>query len=103
MIGRSSTLPLGLLAGGMNDGTISLWDPSKIMSNNPQSLLNSTARHQGAVPALQFHPLADSSHLLASGGVDSEVFIISCERPDAPSHFVPVPPNIAKHTAEVTK
>ncbi len=62
--------PYGLIAGGMNDGFVHIWDPSKIAkSSDPDSdpLVVSIEQHQGAVRGLQFNPHKDSSHLLASG------------------------------------
>src|SRR4051794_38812300 len=101
---RSVEFPLGLIAGGMIDGNIHVWDPARLSENDPNSLLASVEQHQGAVNGLHFNPHVDSSHLLASGGADSEVYVTSLERPDAPSVFVPAPqPNNAKHVADVTK
>jgi protein transport protein SEC31 len=97
----------GLIAGGMNDGFVHLWDPAKLVSgvkNNPDALIVSIEQHQGGIRGLQFNPHRDSSHLLASGGNDGEVYVMSLERPEEPNVFVPAPPpNNAKHTAEVTK
>jgi hypothetical protein len=39
----------------------------------------------GAIHGLQFNPHKESSHLLASGGSDGEVFVMSLERPDQPN------------------
>ena len=39
----------------------------------------------GAIHGLQFNPHKESSHLLASGGADGEVYIMSLERPDQPN------------------
>ena len=97
--------PYGLIGGGMTDGSIHIWDPAKLASNDPESLLISlTQQHQGAIPGLQFNPHKESSHLLASGGVDCEVFVTSLENPDQPTIFVPAPPpNNVKHSAGITK
>lgn len=57
----------------------------------------SVNRHTGPVTGLHFNPHKSSSYLLASGGADSEVFIISLDRPDAPDVFVPGPkPNTVR-------
>ena len=97
--------PYGLVGGGMTDGSIHIWDPARLASNDPDSLLISlTQQHQGAIPGLQFNPHKESSHLLASGGVDAEVFVTSLENLDQPSVFVPAPlPSTAKHSAGITK
>jgi len=99
-----AVFPYGLIAGGMVDGNIHVWDASKLASGDPDSLLASVEQHQGSVAGLQFNPHKESSHLLASGGSDAEVYVTSLEHPDQPSVFVPAPPpNNAKHTADITK
>ena len=61
-------------------------------------------QHQGPINGLHFNPHKESSHLLASGGSDCEVYVTSIERPEQPNVFVPAPPpNNAKHSAEITK
>ena len=86
------------------DGNIHVWDPSKLAADDDQPLIASVEQHQGAIPGLQFNPHKDSSHLLASGGSDGEVYVMSLERPDQPNVFIPAPPpNNAKHTADITK
>jgi len=67
--------PLGIIAGGMSDGNVRLWNPSKLAageapagaSASAEPLLATIAQHQGSVNGLQFNPNAESSHLLASG------------------------------------
>ena len=39
----------------------------------------------GAIHGLQFNPHKESTHLLASGGADGEVFVMSLEKPDKPN------------------
>ncbi|CAN0500684.1 unnamed protein product, partial [Laminaria digitata] len=59
--------------------------------------VTSVQRHAGAVTGLHFNPHKASSHLLASGGADSEVFIMALDRPDTPNVFVPGPkPNTVR-------
>lgn len=93
--------PYGLIAGGMVDGFIHLWDPSRMINNEPEPLILSVEQHAGAVRGLQFNPHKESSHLLASGGVDGEVLVMSLERPDQPN--VCTPAQNSKHAAEITK
>ena len=61
--------------------------------------------HSGALNGLQFNPHADSSHLLASGGADTTVYIHDLSHPDKPGKpFVPAPePHAAKHSDEITR
>lgn len=101
---NTAEFPSGLIAGGMIDGNIHVWDTAKIISDDSDALIASVEQHQGAIHGLQFNPHKDSSHLLASGGSDCEVFVMSLERPDQPNVFIPAPPpNNAKHTADITK
>jgi len=109
---NTEEFPYGLIAGGMADGNIHVWDPSRLAEAEEEevepdqvdALLASVEQHSGAVTALHFNPHKESSHLLASGGSDAEVFVTSLEHPDQPSVFIPAPPpNNAKHTADVTK
>lgn len=101
---NASSYPYGLIAGGMVDGNIHVWNPSKLAEGEMDSLLASVEQHQGAVLGLHFNPHKESSHLLASGGSDAEVFVTSLEHPEEPSVFVPAPPpNNAKHTADITQ
>ncbi|OQS06532.1 transporter Sec31A [Thraustotheca clavata] len=101
---HQSTCELGLLAGGMADGTVSIWDPSKIINNPTAAEVGKVSRHKGPVNALQFNPHRDSSHLLASGGADGEVFIMSVDKLNAPPQvFTPGGPNfVAQPGNEIT-
>lgn len=103
MSNKSAEYPLGLIAGGMADGVVNVWDPAKLVANHPQPQMSTVHRHQGAVNDLQFNHHPESSHLLATGGADAEVFIMSMDRPDTPNVFVPAPDSNAKHLGEVTK
>eukprot|EP00615_Pteridomonas_danica_P011892 CAMPEP_0114343358 /NCGR_PEP_ID=MMETSP0101-20121206/10544_1 /TAXON_ID=38822 ORGANISM="Pteridomonas danica, Strain PT" /NCGR_SAMPLE_ID=MMETSP0101 /ASSEMBLY_ACC=CAM_ASM_000211 /LENGTH=1181 /DNA_ID=CAMNT_0001478035 /DNA_START=71 /DNA_END=3616 /DNA_ORIENTATION=- len=100
----SSDFEYGLLAGGMTDGSINLWDPKKLITTHPQSQLGSMKHHSGAV-SVDFNPNSGSSHLLASGGSDASILVHALDRPDTPKQpYVPAPgPNAAKHTAEISK
>ncbi|RYG68084.1 hypothetical protein EON64_05940, partial [archaeon] len=100
----STSFPYGVIAGGMADGTINVWNPAKFSEADEESLLVSIEQHAGAIPGLHFNPHKESSHLLASGGSDGEVYVMSLDNPDTPSVFVPAPPpSAAKHTADVTR
>ena len=102
MASHQTQFPYGLIAGGMMDGFINVWDPAKFISDQPP-LIASVEQHQGSISGLHFNPHKESSHLLASGGNDGEVYVMSLERPDQPNVFIPAPPpNNAKHTADIT-
>jgi len=81
MATKSADFPYGLIAGGMLDGSIHIWDPSKLISNEKTTPEASVDQHKKAVHGLQFNPHKESSHLLASGGADGEVFILDVGRP----------------------
>ncbi|GAB5032925.1 secretory protein sec31 [Nannochloropsis oceanica] len=101
---KRADFALGVVAGGLADGTVAIWDPAKLVANHPQPRIAAVQRHTGPVNGLHFNPSATSSHLLASGGADNEVFVYALDRPDTPNVFIPAPaPNTAKHTAEVSK
>uniref|UniRef100_M4B6P5 Protein transport protein SEC31 n=1 Tax=Hyaloperonospora arabidopsidis (strain Emoy2) TaxID=559515 RepID=M4B6P5_HYAAE len=98
------TCPYGIIAGGMADGSVSLWNPALILDREPGSdapascEIGRITRHKGAVNALQFNPHEDSAHLLASGGSDGEVFIMSLEKLASPGVFMPGGPLVAPQT-----
>ncbi|PVU88786.1 hypothetical protein BB559_005398 [Furculomyces boomerangus] len=67
---------LGLLVGGLENGEINVWDPSKIIdpaqSSNVEPIYKSSI-HTGGVCGLQFNPFQNS--LMASGAGNGEVLI----------------------------
>ncbi|OQS02569.1 hypothetical protein THRCLA_21389 [Thraustotheca clavata] len=97
---HQTTCSMGIIAGAMEDGTVSLWDANKV-SNNDASLLGTITKHKGAVNTLQFNPRQDSSHLIASGGADGEVYITSIAKLNKPAIFAPGP-SIAQPGNEIT-
>ena len=104
MATKTSEFSHGLIAGGLLDGSIHIWDPSKLISNEKMTPEASVEQHNKAVHGLQFNPHRESSHLLASGGADGEVFILDVGKPSHPNVFIPSPPpNTTKHTAEITR
>lgn len=36
MATKQAEYPYGLVAGGMGDGTVNVWDPAKLVANHPQ-------------------------------------------------------------------
>lgn len=90
MANKRGDFPLGLVAGGFADGGVGIWDPAKLAANHPQPRIALVQKHMGAVNGLQFNPIPDHSHLLASAGADNEVraswplparLLLRCERP----------------------
>lgn len=71
---------LGLVAGGMADGMIQIWDVNSLSNPNDQGDLdrglvfgkdNDQSRHEGEVKALQFNTM--NAYQLASGASDGEL------------------------------
>lgn len=36
MANKQAEYPYGLIAGGMGDGTVNVWDPAKLVASHPQ-------------------------------------------------------------------
>jgi len=87
----SSSFGMGLLAGGMVDGAVHVWNPQNIGKGTGNPLVSTITRHQGGVTALQFNPHAASANLLASGASNGEVLITSLDNPSEPHVYVPAP------------
>ena len=112
------TFGMGLIAGGMIDGSVNVWDPSAMMKTasngstgggaagegaRSDTLIASVSRHKAGVSALAFNPHPASANLLATGGVDGEVLVTSLENPSEPNVFVPAPDQPTRAGVEVTK
>ncbi|GFH27783.1 WD_REPEATS_REGION domain-containing protein, partial [Haematococcus lacustris] len=78
---------MGLLAGGLADGSVCLWDPALIASKSDgrQPLLAKMQKHTGAVKGLEFNTF--SPNLLASGAADSDLCIWDLAKPATPSLY----------------
>ena len=77
----------GLIAGGMSDGAVNIWNaaailrrptsspptPSSAAASNASALLSRSEQHKGQVLGLQFHPT--QPNLLASGASDGVVLV----------------------------
>ena len=78
----------GLLAGGLVDGSVCIWNPARIVGHAPDTsgqLLCRLQKHAGAVRGLEFNPF--SPNLLASGGADGELCIWDVGNPAQPSLY----------------
>ncbi|UPR03903.1 protein transport protein SEC31 [Chloropicon primus] len=85
--GAESEYPLGVIAGGLVDGSVNLFNPDKLFSaeDAESALICPLKKHKGAVKGLQFNPF--SGNLLASGGEDGDVCIWDVANPTKPSLF----------------
>ncbi|KAK6240177.1 hypothetical protein QUC31_005646 [Theobroma cacao] len=81
---------LGLIAGGLVDGNIDLWNPLSLIRSeaSEQALVGHLSRHKGPVRGLEFNAIAPN--LLASGADDGEICIWDLGAPAQPSHFPPL-------------
>ena len=83
----SGKYPLGLLACGMENGSVHVWDPQAVIQQTPRQTITSYSDHgPGAVKALQFSKLVPTQ--LATGGSDGKVLIYNLDQPDVPP-FMP--------------
>jgi protein transport protein SEC31 len=70
--------PFGMLAGGMENGTVHVWNPQAVMEGT-DSLIASFSQHaSGPVKALQFSKLNPTQ--LATGGSDGKVLIFHLDQ-----------------------
>jgi len=85
---EDGSLPYGILAGGMVDGSIKIYNPAlMIAGEGAEPLVASIEKHTGAVRGLEFNPAVPN--LLASGAGDSEVYITDLTNPSNPRLFSP--------------
>ncbi|PPD84111.1 hypothetical protein GOBAR_DD18969 [Gossypium barbadense] len=86
----SDEFSLGLIAGGLVDGNIDLWNPSNLIRSmsSEQAIVGRLSRHKGPVRGLEFNAIAPN--LLASGADDGEICIWDLSAPAQPSHFPPL-------------
>ncbi|KAI4382981.1 hypothetical protein MLD38_008868 [Melastoma candidum] len=86
----SEEFSLGLIAGGLVDGTIDLWNPLKLIRSGggEKDTIGHLSRHKGPVRGLEFNAIAPN--LLASGADEGEICIWDLATPTEPSHFPPL-------------
>ncbi|XP_039628511.1 protein transport protein Sec31A isoform X2 [Polypterus senegalus] len=63
----------GLLIGGGDNGVVTVYNPSKILATEKDTIVGQCEKHKGPVRALDFNPF--QNNLLASGANDSEIYI----------------------------
>jgi protein transport protein SEC31 len=93
----TETTPHGLIAGGLVDGSVNLYNPARIIGSpvgaEPAdgaggALLTKMQKHTGPVRGLEFN--AFSPNLLASGAEDGELCIWDLAKPTTPSLYPPL-------------
>ncbi|XP_019850594.1 PREDICTED: protein transport protein Sec31A-like [Amphimedon queenslandica] len=81
--GLDDSYPMGVVVGGSDNGSVTLWNVEKIAnSESEDALITSLDQHIGAVRALDVNPF--QSNLIASGASESEVFIWDLNNPSNP-------------------
>ncbi|KAM0954325.1 putative transcription factor WD40-like family [Dioscorea sansibarensis] len=86
----SEEYAMGLVAGGLGDGTVSLWNPAKLISGHGEdgALVMKLEKHTGPVRGLEFNP--NVSNLLASGADEGEVCVWDLTKPLEPQRLAPL-------------
>lgn len=77
LLQENSKHPRGILAGGMENGGLEMWDPRIIIDGGGKdaSIMRQSA-HRGPVRGLDFNPI--QGNLLASGATEGEVKASKC-------------------------
>ncbi|KAK9056092.1 hypothetical protein SSX86_027180 [Deinandra increscens subsp. villosa] len=88
----SEEFSLGLVAGGLVDGNIGIWNPKLLigysLEEGDSSIVQTLSRHKGPVRGLEFSSL--SPNHLASGAEEGDICIWDITKPAEPTHFPPL-------------
>ncbi|KAJ7836380.1 hypothetical protein B0H14DRAFT_3109889 [Mycena olivaceomarginata] len=79
--------PRGVIAAGLENGELALWDPAKILAVADDALIMRNSTHTGPIRGLDFNPI--QTNLIASGAVSGEVYIWDLNSPAKP--YTPTP------------
>ena len=66
-------MPLGIIAGGMNDGSVTLWNPYNLISGRRGLMGTYSDYHQQKITAMAFNPTVAQHTFLATAD-DGETF-----------------------------
>ncbi|KAI3948570.1 hypothetical protein MKW92_027208 [Papaver armeniacum] len=78
---------LGLIAGGLGDGSIGVWNPLSLINGTDEALVHHLKPHTGPVRGLEFNL---HSNLLASGADEGDIHIWDMTNPTEPIHYPPL-------------
>ncbi|KAJ3683814.1 hypothetical protein LUZ60_014041 [Juncus effusus] len=83
----SEEFSLGLVAGGLGDGSIGVWNPLTMINSQDQdaAVVGRLEKHVGPVRGLEFSTV--KPNMLASGADEGELCIWDLERPSEPKLF----------------
>ncbi|XP_022018233.1 protein transport protein SEC31 homolog B isoform X1 [Helianthus annuus] len=101
-VSGSEEFSLGLVAGGLVDGNIGIWNPRILISSeeNEGALIQQLSRHRGPVRGLEFSSL--SPNHLASGAEEGEICIWDIAKPAEPTHFPPLKGSASAKQGEIS-
>ncbi|CAH9098983.1 unnamed protein product [Cuscuta epithymum] len=90
----SEDFSMGLIAGGLVDGKIGLWNPKRLISSSEcgegpeaagEAFVGHLSNHSGPVRGLEFNSF--TSNLIASGADEGKICIWDITNPMEPTHF----------------
>nr|XP_043610612.1 protein transport protein SEC31 homolog B-like isoform X2 [Erigeron canadensis] len=101
-VSGSEEFELGLIAGGLVDGDIGVWNPKLLISSEGRenALVQQLSRHKGPVRGLEFSSL--SPNHLASGAEEGEICIWDFAKPTEPTRFPPLKGNDSSTHGEIS-
>lgn len=100
---NSQSHPTGIIAGGMTDGSLSIWDPHILINGGSDQIAGVQGKHKANVNALAFNPASNMNHILASGSADNTVYLFDLNNPTGGeiAHYAPAEGDITGHQAPV--
>lgn len=81
----TAAFPRGIIAGGLADGSICLWNPEKLTAGTGEPLTCHLKKHTAAVKGLDINPF--QANLFASASGASELCIWDIAKPAMPSLY----------------
>ncbi|GAO14245.1 uncharacterized protein UV8b_08110 [Ustilaginoidea virens] len=72
----------GIIAGGLENGSLELWDAAKLLAGASDALISRTTIHTHGIKALEFNPL--KPQFLATAGAKGELYIFDVNDMEKP-------------------